>query len=427
MFHWKTQAAESTGRPPRTTRVSTLFAAIALCFSCTDRSEAPRDVAPPAGESAGGQPAQAVEDPLGYFVDMAGGYVASAQQSDGSWPYYRSETTDFLTTELQPGLLGTLTTLINLAHTSFEASPAFDQGAEYVKSQMTERLTWSLGDPDPVSEESLVEPDADATSVAMVALSGRMPIEADALEELRALFDRNRSPAGLYRTYFEGFYSEKGFVPAPNVPSLGVNLNVLGFFGKYGLERASLVAALRTAVQEDRYWEKSPVYRSLPLLAYLASNAVEQGAPEAGEFLRKFIADYAAEAGTDSSVAATLGTVNLAALIKARSHACLLAQSACQDLDLWVFELAKRRQADGSWPTAPFRETSVNEKALLAFFERRDFVADREGGGVRFDVERALDSPDAILFYGGSPAETTTFALKALTLYRELLQRRANF
>jgi len=427
MSHCKTQAAESMGRPARTSRVSMWLAAVALSCSCTDRGEAPSDVAPPASEGAGGQPVQAVEDPLGYFVEMAGGYLASSQQTDGSWLYYRSETTDFLTTELKPGLLGTLTTMINLTHTAFEASPAFDQGADYVKSLMTERLTWSLGEPNPVSEDSWIEPDADATSLAMVVLSGRMPIEAKALEELRALFDRNRSSEGLYRTYFEGFYPEKGFAPEPNVPSLGVNLNVLGFFGKYGLERASLVAALRTAVQEDRYWEKSPGYRSLPLLAYLASNAVEQGAPEAGEFLRKFIADHAAEAGTDPSVASTLGTVNLAALVKARSHACLLAQSACQDIDLWVFELAKRRQADGSWTAAAFRETDVNEKALLAFFERRDFVADKKGGGVRFDAERALDSPDAIRFYGGSPAETTSFALKALDVYRELLQRRANF
>jgi hypothetical protein len=404
--------------------------AVILGASCSDRSdppsESPSDAASSAGGADPGQTGQPIEDPLGYFIDMAGGSLASFQESDGSWAYYRSETADFLTTEVQPGLLGTLTTMVNLTRTGFEASPAFEQGTDYVRSLMTERLAWSLADPTPVSEDSWIEPDADATAVAMVLLSGRMPVEADKLEALRALFDGNRTAGGLYRTYFEGFYPEKGFVPEPNVPSLGVNLNVLGFFGKYGLERANLVAALRSAVQEDRYWEQSPHYRSLPILAYLASNAVEQGAPEAGEFLRKFLADYGSEVGTDSSVASSLGTVQLSAFVKARSHACLLAQSPCQDLDLWVFELAKRRQGDGSWPAAAFRETDVNEEALLAFVERRDFVTDREGR-LRFDAERALESPGTVHFYGGSPAETTSFALKALTVYRDLLQRRANF
>ncbi len=429
MSHGTSQAsAESSWRLERgARRWAWLAAALVLSSSCTDRNDAASDVTSSVGEGDPSHPAQAVEDPLGFFVDTAGGYVQSVQQSDGSWPYYRSETADFLITELSPPLPGTLTTMMNLTGTAFEASPAFDRGADYVKSSMTERHTWSRGELVPPSDAFLIEPDADTTSAAMVVLSGRIPVEGSALTELRALFDRNRASGGLYRTYFEGFYPEKGFVPEGNLPSIGVNLKVLAFFGKYGLERASLLAALRTALQDARYWEKSPVYPSLPMLAYFASNAVEHGAPEAGEFLRKFVADYAAEAGTDPSVASRLSTVTLAALVKARSHACLLARTPCQDLDLWVFELAKRRQADGSWPTAAFGEKDVNEDALRGFLERRDFAIAREGGGVRFDAARALASPGTLRVYGGSPAETTSFALKALSVYRELLQRRANF
>jgi hypothetical protein len=395
-----------------------LLAAAVFSSGCIDRDQAPSE-----GESAG----EPVEDPLGLFVDTAFGFIAAAQQGDGSWAYYRSQTPELASTELRPDLLGTATTLMNLTHTGYEASPAFDQGASYLKGAMTERYAWSLRGPDPASPGSWVEPDAEATSLALLLLSDRMTVEPDEIKKLRALFDGNRLESGLYRTYFAGFHESRGFVPERNVASLGVNLSVLGLFGKLQLERASLVEALRAAVREERYWEKTPYYPSLPLLAFFASNGVEHGAPEAGEFLRKFLADFATVFGTDPSRAAALGSVELAAYIKARSHECLLAQTPCQELDMWVFELAKRRQGDGSWPAAAFRQTDANEDALRAFLERRDFTVERKTGGIGYDVERALASPGTLRYYSGSSAETTSFALKALTFYRELLRRRGNF
>jgi hypothetical protein len=204
-----------------------------------------------------------------------------------------------------------------------------------------------------------------------------------------------------------------------------VNLRVLAFFGRHGLDRASLVEALGRAVRRDRYWEDDPFYRALPSLAYLASNAVEHGAPEAVQLLQRALADFAASAGSDESFAGKLGTAELAAYVKARSRLCLLDRSPCRDLDMVVFELSKRRQQNGSWPIAPFYGHDANPEALAAFTERRDYALPRERGGVGFDLDRAL--AEAAHFYYGSSAETTSFALKALVLYRELLAERPGF
>lgn len=366
------------------------------------------------------------QNPLDLFVETAGNYLISTQSEDGSWPYFRSEAADFANAEPHAAL-GTPITLLNLTHTGFEASTAFRRGADYLRGRMIEGYLWSLYEPSQFGDTAWVEPDANDTAVCLTVLAGRVPVEAAALKKVRALFDRNRAPDGLYRTYFDGFYKQKGFVPDRNVPSLGVNLNVLGFFGRYELPRAGLLEAIRSAMQQERYWEKTPYVHSLPVLAYLASNAVEHGAAEAGDLQRKLLADFEAGAGAPPTFAEKLPTLELAAYVKARAHACLLDHKPCQQLDMTVFHLAKRRNGDGSWNATPFYEYDTNPEALEAFVARRDFKLPRPRGGVAYDVEKALAGPGTIHYYDGSPAETTSFALKALVFYRELLNRRGSF
>ena len=86
----------------------------------------------------------------------------------------------------------------------------------------------------------------------------------------------------------------------------------------------------------------------------------------------------------------------------------------------------RRRQA-GSWGRAPLQHYATNPTALTAFFEREDFAISREGGGYDYDVARALEAEGTIVQYDGSAAETTSFGLKAISFYRELLSRRPSF
>ena len=362
---------------------------------------APAEVAEVPVPAAVPAPAPRPDNPIDIFADKAASYLASEQAEDGSWPYFQSRTADFAEPEESGDVLGTMTILINLTETDLEASPMFERGVAYLVSQMAESRTWALAAGEASSEALQPEPDADRTSLGLTLLAGRFTIEPREVEEVRSLFGRHVTSEGLYRTYFDGFYAGKGFVPHENHPSIGVNLNVLGFFARFGLDRASLVEALEGAVGRERYWEETPFYRSLPLLAYLASNAVEHGAPEAEGLLRRFVADFAATAGQDKAFAEKLPSAELAAYVKARSRLCLLEQSPCRDLDMVVFELSKRRKHDGSWPIAPFYEHDVNP--------------------------RAPASREAAHYYGGSPAETTSFALKALVLYRKLLVERPAF
>ena len=403
--------------------VPVVFLAALVPSGCRGQKESP-------GDDRAGSPAapQASEEPnpLDTYIDKAGSYLGTVQAEDGSWPYFHSRTPDFTKPEPHANLFGTMITLMNLTHTGFEASSAFKKGADYVRGRMTDGYVWSLYDPGQFSGGSWAEPDADDTAVALTVLFGRLPVKPAEVKKVRTVFDRYRTSNGAYLTYFDGFHGAKGFVLDRNVPSLGVNLNVLGFFGKYELPRASLLEGLRAMMQGDRYWEKTPFYHSLPVLAYLASNAVEHGAPEAGELQRKLLADFAAGPGAQPSFAEKLPTVELAAYVKARAHACLLDQKPCADLDMSVFNLARRRNADGSWDATPFYEYDTNPQALEAFVARRDFKTPRKRGGVAYDVERALAAPGTVHYYDGSPAETTSFALKALVFYRELLHRRGS-
>lgn len=376
---------------------SVLVGALALsgCSSCREPEPAPEGDGPVVlDDSDSSRPAQPSrpDDPVLLFVDKGASYLAGTQSPDGSWIYLQSRTPDFSEPVPQANVIGTLMTLVNLTDTDYEASSTFERGTDYLRGLMNERFTWSRYAPRD-SDDSWVEPDADTTALALTTLSGRFPLAPEALQKVRALFEQHRADNGLYRTYFDGFYGEKGFVPGSNETSIGVNLNVLGWLGKQGLERADLLAALRKATSQERYWEADPQYPSLPMLAYLASRAVENGAPEAGELLRKFLTDLKNEHGGDVAFA-ELDSLELACYIQARSHECLVNQSPCRDFDMAVFELAKVRNADGSWPISVFR----------------------------YEPNR-----DGIAVYGGSPALTTSFALKALATYRVLLEKRPSF
>ena len=398
------------------------LAAASLFLSACSRSAEPDADAPDAAA-----PSEAQRNPLDEFVDKAGAYLASAQESDGSWPYLHAKTASFVDPEPHARLFGTMVTLMNLTHTPFEASSSFERGADFVKRRMTPGFVWSFYEPGTFGDASWTEPDADTTALALTLLSGRLTVPAADLKKVRSLFDRNRGASGLYRTYFAGFHGAKGFVPDPKALSLGVNLNVLALFGKYEQPRATLVQGLREATQGERYWEKTPFYRTLPVLAWLASNAVEHGAPEGGELMRRFLADFAAGDAAQPDFAEKLNTVDLASYVKARSHACLLERTPCRELDMSVFQLARRRKADGSWEAAPLYTYQFNPVSFEAFLERRDFANRRPKGGYDYDVERALAAPGTITYFDGSPAETTSFALKALSFYRELVRRRNEF
>lgn len=365
--------------------------------------------------------------PLDGYIDEAFSYLQATQLEDGSWEYFHSATPDFAEPEPHAGLFGTMMTLMNLTHTGFERTQVFDRGAGYLRGRMLEGGVWSLYEPGAFNSQSWFEPDADDTAVALVLLADRLALSRTAVADLRALFDRHRAESGLYRTYFDGFHGEKGFVPDPDTPSLGVNLNILGFFGKYELERSGLVEAISQAAGRDLYWERTPFYRSLAIIACLASNALEHGATEAQDLLGRFLGDLKVGDGPGMTPPGEMNNLHLAAYIKARSHHCLVTAQPCRDLDQAVMVLARRRNRDGSWDPGPFYEYDVNQEALVAFLERRDFTLPRARGGVAYDVDRALASPGTTRYYDGSRGETTSFGLKALVFYRELIRRRQVF
>jgi len=408
-------------RRPRAHRVLTLLVCMIATsgLGCWGSDDVPDAPPAPAASAQANKPD--IGNPLEYFVQKAGQYIVSNQEFDGSWAQFRSTTPEFASQEPQSSLRGTLMVIGNLAGTEFAASSAVQKAGDYVKGLATERNTWAeplLGQP---AAGPWVEPNLNDTALALTVLGSQLTLEPSDIEKVKTLLDEHRDASGLYLAYLDGFFGANGVVPEANEASIGVNFNVLGFLGKHGLDSRPLIEALDAALDQPRYWEVGPYYTSLPTLALLASNAVESGALEGRALLVKVLNDFSAHGGNDLAHAPELDNFQLAAAIKARSHLCLIDRTPCRDLDLWVFELSKRRHLNGSWPTAPsYTYTgTITMRAAIP-----DTAA--QGADGRAAVPTAA-GPITATLYVGSPSETTSVAMRALFLYRDLVRKRINY
>jgi len=345
------------------------------------------------------------------------------QNPDGSWSYFRSPRADFRDASEFPARVFVTMHVLMTLHETEAGTPAWvGRARRYLLDEMEEGRFWSVDGRSHTmnvmvgSEPCWFEPDVEDTALGHLLFADDLRLTRVDAERLRDDLERYRLPSGLYATYLHEFYGARGCPAYDNqdAASLGSNLHVLAWLEANGLDAARLVGGLEKEMQADRYWERAVYYRALPILASLASNAVEHGARSAIPFLQRLLADYDASGRPP----AELSVAELAALVNARSHLCHVIGGECPSLPGAVDDLLGRQEVDGGWPAASIYLADLTRED----FERAIYPRVREAmlaqSGHAPTLEQALAGAPIGTYHYGSRAESTALAVKALSRYR---------
>ena len=293
-------------------------------------------------------------------VMSASRFLSQSQQEDGSWESFRG-TADY--PEIVPDSRIFLSSIVlaNLRGTRFERSPTAERGRSYLISERSDNLLFNF---DGRAHEyccgkyqktlSALPPDIDDTSLAYLALHGFTPVSAHELTQVVDSYRRFQTAAGTFPTFMIGYY-EGGLVDGlPETPmtlqhdltpSLGANLNALGFFAAYGVENPRFEEGLRRMVRDG---PRADPYYSGPVSASFAANALEAGFSKGLSFLGEILTAVEEESAVEDLL--RLSTLDLAAYIAAKSSWCANGKKPCLKLLApLVAELLARQGDDGSW------------------------------------------------------------------------------
>jgi len=347
------------------------------------------------------------------------------QNPDGSWSYFRSPRADFGDASEFPARVFVTMHVLMTLHETEAGTPAWvGRARRYLLDEMEEGRFWSV-DGRSHSMHALVgsepcwfEPDVEDTALGHLLFAEDLRLTRVDAERLRDDLERYRLPSGLYATYLHEFYGERGCPAYDNqdAASLGSNLHVLAWLEANGLDATRLVRGLEKEMQADRYWERAVYYRSLPILAHLAANAIEHGARSAIPFLESLLATYD-ESGPP---AAGLSVAELAALVNARSRMCHVIGGDCSSLPGAVDELLGRQEADGGWPAASIYVVDLGRDDFERLIYPRVRAAMLAQSGHAPTLEQALAGAALGTYHYGSRAESTALAVKALSRYRRV-------
>lgn len=242
-----------------------------------------------------------------------------------------------------------------LKNTSYARHPIVQKGLSYIRHRMLDGYVWSLWDgTEPASSPNygvpcLLEPDPDITALGWLLVGEQFG--RSAVHEMQTLYTRFQLPSGLFPSYFVGLRFGKRACPVDynNAPSLGVNLKVLGFFGHYGIDSTALVRGIRTLMLEPDYAQKAIYYHGLPLLAYYAFNAYDEGAPEGAVIAAVMLSEF----DSSGTALSALDTVQLSAYLWARCRFARYMKRECPTTKEDVALLKARQFEDGSFAPAP--------------------------------------------------------------------------
>ncbi len=351
-------------------------------------------------------------DSIKIAVEKAFAYLQKAQEQDGSWPYFsgKDRALGKRYSRPQPRLGGNIKTLLNLKNTPYEQSDLFRKGLAYVTSlkedtahfwaydgkhheysnyhvKINEILTGKPLDPNNLP---LLEPDTDATSTALILLGEQMELSKRDYESIKQVYDKYLHQ-GLYRTFLDDYYGERGwwYYDYDRLPSIGVNVVILGFFEKYDLPYRDLMAGIDQYLTNKQYFKRPDYYTSLPILASMALDNVEEGALQSKKYVKRFLRDYE-RLGMEVGM---LVNTELAAYIRAKVYVCQEEGGDCSVvLREAVKELLDRQNREGYWKAAGAYEAGYFPQLKGKEYKHHE--------------------------YYGSEAETTAYAIKALWTYR---------
>jgi hypothetical protein len=307
-------------------------------------------------------------------LDRGLAYLEANQQRNGSWRYFASPSPDFSSVSEQPRIFPTNIIALSLKHLAAGRPKVLERALGYIRSEMRDDFLWTH---DGLQHElstkwgrlpCLLLPDADNTSLGWILVGEGLGRQA--LAQVRAVFQRHETTDGTYPSWFTAVKESN---PCPpdygNRPPPGLNINVLAFFERYGIDSSRLRRGLATMLARTKNWEDHPYHGRPAVLAFLAASAVAEGALSAEPFLDRFLDDARARARPTA--------LEKGAYVAAASDRCRRQRLDCEELQADVDDLLRSQRPDGSWPASPLYRTSRN-------------------------------------YYYGSPAETTAVVLRGL-------------
>jgi hypothetical protein len=332
-------------------------------------------IAPQLARAGGpGSSAPTVSEALARGLD----YLEAQQQPDGSWRYFASASPDFSVVNEQPRIFPANIIALSLKHLAAGRSKVLARARGYLRSEMRDDFLWTH---DGLTHELTHKwgrlpcrllPDADNTSLAWLLVGEDLGREA--LTRVHAVFQRHERADGTYPSWFTAVKESN---PCPpdygNRPPPGLNINVLAFFERYGIDSSRLRRGLATMLARTKNWEQHPYHGKPSVLAFLAAAAVVEGAVSAEPFLDRFL--------DDARAAARPTALEKGAYVAAASDRCRRQRLDCGRPQADIDELLRSQRPDGSWPAGPLYRTSR--------------------------------------LYYGSPAETTAIALRGLDAWSQ--------
>lgn len=307
-------------------------------------------------------------------------YLEAHQQPEGSWRYFASPAPDFSSVREEPRIFPTSIIALSLKHLAAGRPKVLERARGYIRSQMRDDFLWTH---DGLDHElttkwarypCILLPDADNTSLGWI-LAGES-LGRQALSQAYAVFKRHETADGLYPSWFTSVEQSNPCSPDyGNRPPPGLNINVLAFFERYGIDSSRLRRGLAMMIARTKNWEEHPYHGTPAVLAFLATTAVAERSVSAEPFLDRFL--------DDASAAARPTALEKGAYVAGASDRCRRLRLGCPSLQADVDDLLRLQRPDGSWPASSLYRTARN-------------------------------------YYYGSPAETTAIALRGLDAWSRL-------
>lgn len=373
-------------------------------------------------------------DRIGVGIEKGINYLIKTQEKNGSWKNYISTNENFLNKNPEQNIFSTIVTLQNLNQVTSLNNESFNnlkkRGRNFLSSEMETGQYWAFDGKSHHYQKdnrflNLFEPDRKMVPDSYTTVLGNLVIRPSKKEKANiiAQIERYKDKSGMYFTYFEDFYGNKGYNPEPkNYISIGANLSILQFFSAYGINTKGLVQGILNALDNKNYIMEE-VYHNTPYIyLYYASNALEFGDRNAKVILDKLISKTEI-LGNPEKLPKTnkfkiLNNIDLASYIKAHSHLCLLNKNKCSFLTEAVAELLSRQSIDGNWSPSPLVTFKMSGEDKVGFYLpsiRGISIQTKENlqKSLRGKIEKTI-------YFFGSDADTTSFCIGALEMYNKL-------
>ncbi len=298
---------------------------------------------------------------LNRAIDLSTSFIENQQLEDGSWQGYKG-TLEYPQLTKDSRIFHTLMVLNMLSN---DATAVTGKAKEYINNQLNPDGTLNY---DGTAHDfccgktahsgSWLPPDFDDTALAGLLVA--QGIHGDSKQGFIALMDSFIQLNGLYPSFMVGYYPKaretKLTLPGEQMPSIGVNINVMRWRHQLGLPNTALCKSITELIAEEDVLVYDPYYPPHLLLLW-AYEAIQEKTP-CGEqllevLLRKIKLAKQPKASTNEE---------LAIYILVAPHTATYHKVAPSYVD----ELVSRQNEGGDWDSYTIYYDGGNQEFNIA-------------------------------------------------------------